>query len=474
VQSISLKNVSLTLYAFHLFKDAETDHLQNADQLWENIAKLSQPFNFPDLKQFSQKILDKSHIDSSFLNLLPCIYEEYQKEDLFCKVIPLKLHDTYAVDFTVYFKNKTISLDDLSCLNPQGCLLPQKINASIGQTLLFYAEIENEVEINEKLAKECVKNLWKTDCPEFIIKRGQLFGSPIFECEEVTNEIPAHILVWFGKNSQTLNLADKSNNYLIQLLCQRHKILLSYSSAQQDYKNTRKLYQQLEEKAESFRDLPQHGTKRLHSLEKMLLTTPVESLNYTKYLRDLNDYKTTLVANRKNYGQSLNNLQGFLLPNDDIVLFELFYKERSVLLEQQINTNLAYLTPAQPLFQQLIDNVQGLTQIETLKHEFDKQERIELLVVFIATTLESAAISAKVDYEHHFSSDLAKHLSTQLPESLNTGLINIAHYVDFIPSFLSHHFSNMFTHIGIGLAFGLFALLLLFLKRKLHSHPSKN
>jgi len=115
VQSISLKNVSLTLYAFHLFKDAETDHLQNADQLWENIAKLSQPFNFPDLKQFSQKILDKSHIDSSFLNLLPCIYEEYQKEDLFCKVIPLKLHDTYAVDFTVYFKNKTISLDDLSC-----------------------------------------------------------------------------------------------------------------------------------------------------------------------------------------------------------------------------------------------------------------------------------------------------------------------------------------------------------------------
>jgi len=90
---------------------------------------------------------------------LPNIYEDYTNGELHCNVIPLRLHDTYAVDFTVFIKNKAISIHELSQLNPQDCLLPQHINASIGQTLLFYAEVENSVEINEKLAKECIKNL---------------------------------------------------------------------------------------------------------------------------------------------------------------------------------------------------------------------------------------------------------------------------------------------------------------------------
>jgi len=450
--SSSLKNVSLTLYAFHLLKDADTDQRKDAHLLWENIAKLSQPFNLPDLEHFPQKLIDKPHLDSTFLNLLPCIYEEYKTDDLFFTIIPLRLHDTYAVDFTVFIKNKTISMPELSNFNPQDCLLPQQIDASIGQTLLLYAEIENEVEINEKLAKECVKNLWKNNCPDFTVKQGTLFGSPIFECEEVTNNStkkPAHILIWFGKDSQTLNLANKTNNFFIKLLCQRHKILSVYASAQQDYKLTRELYRQLEEKAESFHDLPHHGKKRLHALEQMLLKLPKEGVDYAKYLRNLNDYNTTLCANRENYGISLNNLRGFLLPEDDIGWLELFYNEKSILLEQQINTNIAYLTPAQPLFQQLIDNVQGLTQIETLKHEFDKQERIELLVVFIATTLESAAISVKVDHEHH------------LPNLLK-GLVGD------ITSELGQHFISIFTHLGIGLMFGAVALSILWIARKFH------
>lgn len=454
---ISLKNISLTLYAFHLFKDAETDHLQNADQLWKKIANLSQYFEMPDLKEFPHKILDKSHIDSPFLNLLPCIYEEYFTKKLRSRVIPLKLHDTYAVDFTVGFSQdfeikNDIKINELSQLNPQDCLLPQNIDASIGQTLLFYAEVENNVEINENLVKECLKNLWKTDCPNFIIRQGQLFGSPFFECEEITNNIPAHILIWFGNHPQTLNLADKSNNYLIKLLCQRHKIMRLGSFAQQDYKLAREYYRQLEEIAKQFN---QSLTKeQLTSfLRETLIKLPKISAAFTEHLRNLNDHKTTISTNRENYATSLNNLRELLLPEDKIDWLEFFYKEKSVLLEKQINTNLAYLTPAQSLFQQIINNTQGLAQIETLKHEFDKQERIEFLVVFIATTLESAAISAKVDFHHH------------LPELLKGLIGNIS-------SELGQHFLNIFTHLGVGLSFGMFALLVLFIARHLHHKKS--
>lgn len=320
------------------------------------------------------------------------------------------------------------------------------------------------------------KNFWKDDCPDFKIKQGKLFGSSIFECEEIVNDNakkPAHILVWFNENSQTQLLASNANNFVIKLLCQRHKILSVYLSAQQDYKKAREHYRQLEEKATSFHDLPHRGKKRLHSLEQMLLKFPKEGVDYAKYLRNLNDYKTTIFANRENYSISLNNLRDFLLPEDDIAWLELFHKEKSILFEQQINTNIAYLTPAQPLFQQLIDNVQGLTQIETLKHEFDKQERIEFLVVFIATTLESAAVSIKVDHEHHFSAELAKELSNHLPEMFNTGIIKIAHYFDFIPSFLTYHVSNMLIHLGVGLGFGIFAWLILWIARQIYHKKHK-
>jgi hypothetical protein len=449
--NISLKNVSLTLYAFHLLKDADTDRREDANLLWENIAKLSQPFNLSNLKEFPQKIIDKSHLDSAFLNLLPCVYEEYKIDELFFKVIPFRLHDTYAVDFTVFIKNKAISIHELSQLNPQDCLLPQHINASRGQTLLLYAEVESEAEINKNLAKECIKNLWENDCPDFIIKQGRLFGSPLFECEEITNnptKETTHILVWFGTDSQTSTLASEKNRFLIKLLCQRHKILLSYSDAQQDYKNARELRRQLDSKSDQFSKLlKNHSKKQLDEWKELLLIM----VDYTRCLRSLNDHRITVFANRENYGKSLNFFREFQLPNDNIDFWQTFYDEKSKLSHQQIEINLAYLEPAQPQFQQLIDSIQGLTQIETLKHEFDKQERIELLVVFIATTLESAAISAKVDFHHHLP-DLFKGL------------------VGDINSVLGQHFINIFTHLGVGFVFGLFALSILWLYRQIIHH----
>jgi hypothetical protein len=89
-----------------------------------------------------------------------------------------------------------------------------------------------------------------------------------------------------------------------------------------------------------------------------------------------------------------------------------------------------------------------LTQIKTLKHESKKQEQLEYLVVFVASILESAAISAKVDYNHH------------LPEQL------LGSYYNLITHFIGTHLTGILTHLGVGVGFAFGAIGLLWVSNQ--------
>ncbi len=75
--TLQIKNPSVTLYAFHLCQDLTQEPgqlLQNADQLWQNCANLSEPLAIPDLKSLPEKI--QSHpnttpITNRYVELLP-------------------------------------------------------------------------------------------------------------------------------------------------------------------------------------------------------------------------------------------------------------------------------------------------------------------------------------------------------------------------------------------------------------------
>ncbi len=216
----TFKNPSLTLYAFHLASDIWQDQRDDAGQLWQTLAQLAEPFALPDLKKFPEQLLNESGYDTRFLPLLPELPNstmECQNNELSCKLYPLRLHDTYAVDFTVFFKDKILKLSELPSLNPNGCLLPAAIQASLGQTLLFYAEPVADVIPDRILADQCLQALWQqTELPKFAVKEGRLFGSPLFGYEEVSDRAAAratHVLVWFGTHAQTVYLATKTNNY---------------------------------------------------------------------------------------------------------------------------------------------------------------------------------------------------------------------------------------------------------------------
>lgn len=156
--ALQIKNPSVTLYAFHLCQDLSQESGQfgqDADRLWQNCASLSEPLAIPDLKSFPEKLQFHSNqtpITRRYLELLPgngrLKYTpplQIEGSALTVEVYPVQIHDTYALDLTLYYQNVTVPASQFSHLNPQGCLLASNFLASnfptsLGQTLLLCAE----------------------------------------------------------------------------------------------------------------------------------------------------------------------------------------------------------------------------------------------------------------------------------------------------------------------------------------------
>ena len=225
-QDFRIKNPSITLYAFHLRTDMTTEVVAEAPHLWEKLTQLSDYFSIPELQQLPEELIcyqaeqyypdgEQGH-KTDYLELIqPHRYLNFspvaQTEDLTLSgfVYPLRLHDIYAVDFSLLFENQTVDVSDCHNFNPQACLLPNNIQASLGQTLLLYAEPAEGVVADKTLADQCLQAfLQDFDQPNLrlIKSMGQLFGSPIFEYEEFPkydgqnpNEL-LQIWVWLAEN----------------------------------------------------------------------------------------------------------------------------------------------------------------------------------------------------------------------------------------------------------------------------------
>ncbi|NEQ63776.1 MAG: hypothetical protein F6K53_43370, partial [Moorea sp. SIO4A1] len=171
--ALRLKNPSVTLYAFHLCQDLsqELEKLRpDADQLWQHCANLSQPLGIPDLKSLPEKIPSppsQKAITSHYVDLLPgntplkyTAALQLAGSPLTVHVYPVKIHDTYALDLTLFCQN-TVAASQFSHFNPQGCLLASNIQASLGQTLVLYGEPVGTPEEDRKLADACVDGFFQ-------------------------------------------------------------------------------------------------------------------------------------------------------------------------------------------------------------------------------------------------------------------------------------------------------------------------
>lgn len=95
---------------------------------------------------------------------------------------PFRLHDTYAVDLTLSPESPQISIDvpQLQLFKPAS-LLPTSIQASLGQTIWIYGEVdasENSQELAEKIA---VALLAGTNLNPIEVGKDKLLGSFLFE-----------------------------------------------------------------------------------------------------------------------------------------------------------------------------------------------------------------------------------------------------------------------------------------------------
>lgn len=466
--NLRVNNPSLTLYAFQLRTDLATEVVEDAARLWEKSIQLGNQLAIPELQQLTSKLLcyqaghytpDAEHGQPThFLKLIQpegilrfAPLEQSNNLTRTGSVEAFRLHDVYAIDLTLQYSKQVMEVNQLNRLNPQGCLLPQAIQASVGQTLVLYAEPAEETTPDQALAEACVKALWQDTAfsPPTLVNQGQFLGCPIFEYETIpsqpavhSNELQ-HLLVWFGKDQKQYELSfGKASRSLIHLLCCRHKIQFAYYQADQSNREARSLYNHLESQSNDTFGQSHSQKQRLAGLEELLDTMSHQAFQYTRHLRDLNDQLSTIRSNLRNFSRWSQHLKE---TNDDLAFWEEF-QHTGQRFDQQIEVYLNYLEPGQKLFQQMVDTAQGLIEVDTLKHS----HRLELIVVFVASVLEGAAISAKVN--HHLTE-----IFWQPTQAEGLGVLHGSLF----------HWQEIALHfLVVGLPLGMLAWLIVFLLQK--------
>ncbi|MEG4283573.1 hypothetical protein QUB68_10635 [Microcoleus sp. A006_D1] len=397
-----IKNPSITLYPFHLRNDGDEGYdvvAKNAQSLWENLAdNVGTQFNSNQLKSLRDKLIcykDKQYypkgeqenpnngklliFDGKTLDLQPITQPDLPK--LFGSIYPLRIYDTYTADLTFYYKNVTMKVVDLNQLNPQGCLLPNAIKPSLGQTLLLYAA-PAVYDTYRKLADECVTAFVHNQqqaSPEF---RGEgiLFGSPIFEYDSREDDAAkrCHILIWLQDNSQTLQFATTTfNSYLINLLCSRAKIVFVYREARKKYRQAQQIVGELEKKLAEFGEIEteQDRQVKLQKLKDFLAEIRTKMLACAQQVRYLQEDRNTIDINAENYAEMLTRIRSLSIEGDNLDFWQRFLDLAEGKYQRQIEIDLNYLIASQDLFQQSISTVRGMVEIEQVEFDREKEER---------------------------------------------------------------------------------------------------
>ncbi|GAA6616266.1 hypothetical protein [Scytonema sp. NUACC26] len=486
--SRKVANPKLTLYAFHLRNNLAQglqEPVKNANFLWEQCQRVGQKLGIPRLESLMKRLqgsngsigvsLDLNNQLNDYLELLPP-NEEGQRLLHFSaipngsllhlkgEVYPLQIHDSYAIDITLRYPYPNVEIAQLSGLNPQGCLLPSEIQASLGQTLILFAQPVGKVKNHQEFADACITALLPQPEAEKLLlsepASGKFLGSPIFEYDNGEDSIAnsCHVLVWLNCDIETEKLEEKGDYYhpLINLLCCRVKIIYSYREARWCNHQARRLYTQLEAKVKDIKNLPDELEERLKTLKFVLTEIQQLSFEYSCYLRDLKLQRNTIEVNAKNYRLWLSKINDLSIKNQDNLEFcEQFLKRTEYNIKEQIRVDLGYLTPAKQLFEEMIATIRGIVEIEQAESDRvqqtaaeKRQERSELLISVVSTGLAVSGVSSQV------ASEPVKNIITKLAKDNPSNSSDSPLAVSL--TYLSYYnFLDVLFHVAIGVIFAL-------------------
>ncbi len=416
-----MKNFTISLYAFHLrhtLTDSPDKADANANLLWENLAQLGERLlPFPELKDVRSKLIcyqngkyepklelgrqANSLTDSGSLDLgsIPTAEGFKIKGNL----QPFLVNDTYAADLTLSPESPSISIDvrQLQLFKPD-CLLPSKIQASLGHTLLIYGEVDASEDCQALASKCAVALLAGTNLNPVRVNEDKLFDSLLFEYQAPDPNEPqnpakqCHILVWLNTSqTDTLTLAGKAYDWLLNLLICHHKIVFIHEESSSCYPKARKLYSKLEQQMQNCQSLIADSKTRLEKLKKLLETIPLEAVTYNCYLRDLKAHHTAINTNIKNYHTCLEKIKQI---GNHPQFWEDFLNRSDEQWQNQIQIYSDYLAPGQELFDKMIDTIRGIVEIEQAERDRSLEKTIQIIGVGLgAGAIVSGVVTQHID-----------------------------------------------------------------------------
>ena len=402
-----MKNFSITLYAFHLrhtLAHTPDQVLENANLLWDKLTKIgvdsfpsislqdikSQLICYENGKYEPQKEVGRKTewlTNSKDLDL-----GSFSTTDRFKingNLQPLLLNDTYAVDLTLLPESANIDINvpQIKHFKPS-CFLPSQIQASLGQTLWIYGEVDaNNTHQDCQLLAEKIANalVAATNLNPVFTDSGELFASSLFiyqanDPNEPNNPVKQCQILILLNNQQanTVQLIVDAGEWVLKLLCCYHKILFVNYQASQSYSNARSIYSYLENKIQEFQTLISNPKTQISDLKKLLSEIPQKSFDYTRCLQDLQTHNTSIQTNIKNYRTCLNKITA--INNQTSPQFwQDFLDKECKKLQKQIQTDINYLTPGQELFGQFVETIRGIVETEQTESDRSLERTVQVL-----------------------------------------------------------------------------------------------
>ncbi|QSV63927.1 MAG: hypothetical protein HEQ26_15380 [Dolichospermum sp. DL01] len=418
-----MKNFSLTLYAFHLrhtLAHTPDQVLENAHLLWDNLSKLGvSAFPSTDLKDLKSKLIcyeNGNYKPQQEVGRTTEWLTDNGKSDLGSfsttdgfkingNLQPFLVNDTYAVDLTLLPESANIDINvpQIQHFKPN-CFLPSEIQASLGQTLWIYGEVDANEDCNllaEKIVNALVAGTNLN--PAFTVS-GELFASQLFiyqanDLNEPNNPVKQSQILIILNNQQanTVQLIGDAYDRLLNLLCCYHKILFVNYQASQSYSNARTVYSNLENKIQEFQTLISNPKTQISDLKKLLSEIPQKGFDYTLCLQDLQIHNTSIQTNIKNYRICLNKITAI---NNQISpqFWQDFLDKECKKLQEQIQTDINYLTPGQELFGQFVDTIRGIVETEQTESDRSLERTVQILGIgFGGGAIFSGIITTHID-----------------------------------------------------------------------------
>ncbi|MCT7952447.1 hypothetical protein NG798_21880 [Ancylothrix sp. C2] len=206
-----------------------------------------------------------------------------------------------------------------------------------------------------------------------------------------------HYLIWlFPNDIPTKDITD-INQYLIRLLCHRHKIIWAYYQSRQLKDNLKQSYTQIEKIIATFiadKNKPQKMQQNLTTTLDILATFAVR-------LNQLFLQKRTVEINLESYKEQLQKLIKELpegSPQPHLENFQQFSKLAKEKYLRQIESDYTSLSPGMTLLENLIKTIEGFNQIEQTRTE----QNLTLTIGITGAALAASGVTATL-------------ISTQIP-----------------------------------------------------------